>query len=174
MSILIAIYIYRWWTGGHKILASVLLVLLIVSNLSTIFKENQKGQTLFAIQKDMILTNQLQAVDYTYKKASGETFSTNALTSPLNTNIVWAYLYKWYGQEKYGYAPYWHGPSQVGQVIVLEEGAVADKHFLFIEPLEGIPLDQLHLKIGEENALSKIITETNYESIVVQERSRYE
>jgi len=67
---------------------------LAFGNLSLIFKENPKGATLFAIQKDMLLSKELAAIDYSYQEADGKEFSINSLTSPLYVNLVWSYLYK--------------------------------------------------------------------------------
>ena len=42
-------------------------------------KENPKGQTIFSIQKDMLLSKQLEAVKYTYETAENEMFSVNTI-----------------------------------------------------------------------------------------------
>ena len=47
----------------------------------------------------MLLSKQIATIDYTYKLANGKPFSINSLTSPLWINIVWTYLYKWYGEK---------------------------------------------------------------------------
>src|SRR3989344_2572957 len=100
VSILLGITLYRWWVANakkaitiNKLLVGLVFLILVVGNISKILKENPQGSSLFAIQKDMLLANQLAAIDYTYQKANGEPFSINTLTSPLWINIVWDYLY---------------------------------------------------------------------------------
>ena len=87
VSIFVGIHLYSWWTSGKRVLAGTILAILVFSNIGMILKENPKGQTIFAIQKDMLLRKQLQTVDYTYEQANGEKFSINTLTSPLWINI---------------------------------------------------------------------------------------
>ena len=138
-----------------------------------IFKENQRGQTIFSIQKDMLLSKQLLALDYTYEKAEGKSFSINSLTSPLWINLVWTYLYKWYGEPKYGYLPSWHGHNQVGQLdsLAKDEGDI-DNYFLILEPMGGIPPEYLELTIGEEDALSSFADEKYFGELRVQKRTK--
>lgn len=175
VSILLGIYLYGWWKKRQKVLASFLLVVLIFGNLSMIFRENPRGQTIFAIQKDMILKKQFPAIDYTYQEASGEPFSINSLTSPLWINIVWTYLYKWYGRSEYGYIPEWHGRDQVGQLDTLPQVDPETKqYFLILEPPAGIPERFVPLTIGEEDAKSELVEEKTFGEIVVQKRLRKE
>ncbi len=174
VSVLLGIYLHKWWSGGYKTWAVFIFTILLFSNVSMIIRNNTKGQTRFAIQKDMLLSKQLEILDYTYNETNGDPFIINALTSPLDTNIVWAYIYKWYGQSKYGYTPSWNGPSQIGQVVALDEGENADLHYLIIEPMDGIPQQYLPLKIGEEDVSSTVVDEKKFGSIMVQKRIRYE
>lgn len=169
--ILTSIFLIRWWKSKKKILTITILLLIALSNLKTILKENQNGSTIFAIQKDMILKKQLAAIDYTYQQAHSEMFSINTLTSPLWINIVWAYLYKWYGLPQYGYIPQWHGKDQVGQLDSLPSVEESTKlYFLIIEPLGGIPQRYLKQTIAEEDAVSEFLEEKNFGEIRVQKR----
>ncbi len=136
-----------------------------------ILNQNKSGSTLFSIQKDMVLSKQIDAIDYTYERSQGKEFSINTLTSPLWVNIVWSYLYKWYGQNTYHFVPTWHGRGQEGQVISLEPDNNKWKTgFLIIEPLDGIPQQYLPLTIGQEDSYSKLVSEKEYGAIRVQER----
>lgn len=173
VSIFVAINIFNWWNSGKKFLAAFILIVVIFGNLGMIFKENKKGQTIFAIQKDMLLSKQMQAIEYTYSQANGEKFSINTLTSPLWINIVWAYLYNWYGQERYGFIPQYHGQNQVGQLLKLPETEKDTKlFFLIIEPLEGIPQKYLPDTIAQEDGHSRLVEEVNFGEIIVQKRER--
>ncbi len=182
VAIIIALYLGEWAdpaAQGQKkyfILVLAILAILTYGNISMIFNQNKNGSTLFSIQKDMLLSKQLNAIDFTYNEMKnpakgGQAFSVNTLTSPLWVNIVWSYLYKWYGQNIYGYVPTWHGRGQEGQVVSL----VSDENkwklgFLIIEPQDGIPSQYLPWTIGQEDSYSKLITERDFGAIRVQER----
>lgn len=173
VSVLLGVYLSRWWKTGFRWLVMLLLLVFTFGNLSTIAKENPQGSTLFAIQKDMVLEKQLKAIDYTYKQADGEDFSLNSLTSPLWINIVWSYLYKWYGLPKYGYLPQWHGKNQIGQLDSLPPTSKdTSTYFLIIEPMAGIPAQYLELTIGEEDSVSELVLEESFGEIRVQKRLR--
>lgn len=167
VGLIIAYYLSKF----PKPLMILVLMFLVYGNISMILKENPKGSTLFSIQKDMLLSRQISAVDYTYSQANGKPFSINSLTSPLYINIVWTYLYKWYGLSKYGYLPSWHGHDQVGQLDTLEKKNKPDNiSFLIIEPMAGIPPQYLDLIIGEEDSKTKLIDEKYFGELRVQKR----
>src|SRR5258708_1631138 len=108
VAVIIALYLGEWWRN-YKLIVVALLIFLTVGNISMILNQNKSAATLFSIQKDMVLSKQIQAIDYTYSQSNGKPFRINTLTSPLWINIVWTYLYKWYRQNTYGYLPTWHG-----------------------------------------------------------------
>lgn len=171
VSILIALYLDNLYKSKNYIFIALILLILTFGNLSIILKENKKGSTLFSIQKDMVLSKQLEAIDYTYKVANNKPFSVNTLTSPLWVNIVWTYLYKWYGSPKYGYVPTWHGRDQVGQIdSLIPDNNKWKTGFLIIEPQDGIPAQYLPETISTEDSYSKLITEKDFGAIRVQER----
>lgn len=173
VSIFVGIHIYNWWSSGKRIFAGIVLAIIVLSNLAMIFKENSRGQTIFAIQKDMLLSKQLQAINYTYSEAKGKPFSVNTLTSPLWINIVWTYLYGWYGKENYGYVPEFHGHDQVGQLAALPKTLQdTNLYFLIIEPMAGIPAHYLPDTIAEEDGKSEFVGEVNFGELVVQKRER--
>lgn len=173
VSMLAGISLYSWWVSGKRILVGVVLAIIIFGNINMILKENHKGQTIFAIQKDMVLAKQLPAIDYTYQEAAGKPFSINSLTSPLWINIVWTYLYKWYGLPKYGYIPEWHGKDQVGQLDGLPPEKPDTKlHFLILEPMGGIPARYLPEAVAEEDAVSEMVDEKYFGELGVQKRIR--
>ena len=135
-------------------------------------KFSKIGQSVFAIQKDMVLSKQLDAIDYTYQQAGGENFSLNTLTSPLFINTTWSYLYNWYGTNNYKYLPQWWGRDQIGTLgNNLENRSQNTKlHFYIIEDMAGIPSNHLTLGIGEEDSRSKLIEEKTFGNIRVQKR----
>lgn len=172
VSVLLGVSIYQLYKN-NKIIAVLLLLFVVFGNIKMIMKENPRGSTIFAIQKDLVLSKELKVIDYTYKEASGKDFSINTLTSPLWVNIVWAYLYNWYGEPRYGYVPTFHGHGQEGQIIALPSSTLPkNKSFLIIEPMAGIPMQYLPLTIGEEDSKSKLISEENFGEIRVQTRAK--
>jgi hypothetical protein len=173
VSILIALFLAKWWEMKYQVVVAAILAVLIFGNLSMIMRENKNGSTLFSIQKDMLLSKQLSAIDYTYQN-NDKSFSVNSLTSPLWINIVWTYLYKWYGAPKYGYVPTWHGHGQEGQIDSLGITPKDEKnYYLVIEPLAGIPPRYLDETVGQEDSYSKLIEEKNFGEIRVQKRVRF-
>jgi len=164
-------FIYSIWET-KKVAAFLLMLVLVLSNLATIFSENPKGATIFSIQKDMVLSKELKAIDFTYTESGGKPFSINTLTSPLWINTTWSYLYNWYGQEKYGYVPEWHGRDQVGQLgnNLEKVSGGTQNYFFIIEPQDGIPPQYLGWETGVEDAKSLLINEVSYGAIRVQKR----
>ncbi|EKD94551.1 MAG: hypothetical protein ACD_26C00034G0086 [uncultured bacterium] len=170
VSLMLAFYIYKLFNKSI-IFGMLVLLIILYGNLSYIFSQNKFGSTLFSIQKDMLLSKQIAAIDYTYKLADGKPFSVNSLTSPLWINIVWTYLYKWYGMNTYGYVPSWHGKDQIGQLDSLERVEnPLDISFLILEPMAGIPTRYLEETIGEEDVDTVKIEEKSFGELVIQKR----
>lgn len=174
VSILLGLFVYQFLKNKKYIIFGVIFMIIIAGNLVSVFKQNSKGSVIFAIQKDMILKKELAAIDFTYQKAQGRTFSINTVTSPLWINIVWDYLYKWYGYPKYGYLPEWHGKDQIGQLGELPKtGESTEVYFFIVEPLTGIPLRFYEEEVGYENSISKVVGVVNFGDILLEERVRY-
>src|SRR3990172_9317897 len=169
--ILVALSINKIWSV-NKVFVLVLFSLLLISNLITVFANNKKGQVIFAIQKDMLLSNELKALDYIYKEAGGKPFSINTLTSPLWINTTWSYLFNWYGKSNYGYLPSWRGRDQVGQLGNNLEVAQSNVtlHFYIIEPPQGLPKFYLESEPSFEDSRSKILSEMKFGELQVQKR----
>lgn len=175
IALIVGISFALWWKSGKRVLVLVLMLLIVFGNLSRVIKENSHGQTIFSIQKDMTLENQLAAIDYTYQASGGNKFSINTVTSPLWINIVWTYLYKWYGEPKYGYLPLWHGPNQIGQLDSLTyTEQPTQTYFLIEEPLQGIPPRYVQDTIDQEDSRSNVMDEKSFGQIIVQKRTREE
>lgn len=173
VSLLLGITIANWFSEGRKIISLLILAVLIYGNLAMIARENPRGSTIFSIQKEMTLKWELSAIDFTYKEANGARFSVNSVTSPLWINIVWSYLYKWYGIKTYGYVPEWHGRDQIGQLDSLANTSDSTKlYFLIIEPMDGIPAQYLDQTIEEEDVKSVFVKEERFGQIRVQERAK--
>jgi len=155
----------------HKLAISLLLAVIILSSIHATLKYNGQGQTVFAIQRGLTLKNELAAIDYTYKNG-GQDFSINTVTSPLWINTLWAYLYNWYGKEKYSFVPSFHGRNQAGYLGSLPKVSDKDKtFFLIIEPLAGIPEQFVQETINYEDTYSVVLEQKDFGGIVVQKRS---
>lgn len=169
--ILAGIMIGKVWEN-NKILASFILLILTLSSVSTVVSENKKGQVMFSIQNDFLISNEKQVLDFTYQEAEGENFSINTTTSPLWVNTTWSYLYNWYGLEKYGYLPHWHGRDQVGRLgnNLPDVTKDIDMYFYIVEPPQNIMGKFLEDSLAAENARSSIVKEAKYGEIEVQKR----
>lgn len=155
----------------HKIWIGLLTFLIVFSSLNAIFKYDREGQTVFAIQRGLILRNEQAAIDYTYTSSNGQSFSVNTVTSPLWINTVWAYLYNWYGKDKFGYVPSFHGRDQTGNLGSMPAVTSSDKiYYLIIEPLAGIPTQFATDTVSNEDSFSKVIQERDFGGITVQKR----
>lgn len=170
-----AVVLSKWWEGGRRWVVVGLFLVFCGANVYKVVKDDVRGATLFAIQPDMLLVKQQAVVDWTYQTAGGEQFSINTVTSPLWINTVWAYLYNWYGKEKYGYVPEWHGRDQVGRQGSLPAVSEATKlYYLIKEPPEGIPPSFIQGEEGTEEARSQLLEEKNFGEMVVQKRLKRE
>jgi len=171
VNLILAYFVYKLHKKRNTVWVVLIILLVVYGNINSIFSENNKGSTLFAIQKGMVLSKQLQVVDYTYQSSGNEKFSINTLTCPLWINLVWTYLYDWYGEEKYGYSPNFHGRDQIGQLDGLDYiQNPLNKSFLIIEPMSGIPPQYLPLTVGEEDQKSSLLEEKYFGEIIVQQR----
>ena len=172
---LVAIILSISWPR-RKWLVTLIFAAILFSNITNILSENKKGQAIFTIQKDMILSNQLKAIDYTYQKANGNAFSINSLTVPLWVNTTWSYLYNWYGLEKYGYLPEWQGRDQVGQLgnNLPEASGDTKLHFFIKEPPQGLLEYHQETEAQAEEARSILVEEVGFGDLMVQQRTMKE
>jgi 4-amino-4-deoxy-L-arabinose transferase-like glycosyltransferase len=171
ISILIAVFLWNEF-AKIKFILFTLIAILLVSNTLNILKENKNGQTIFPLQTDLVLSKELDVIDYTYSSSGGQPFSTSTLTSPLFVNTLWSYLYNWHGYQKYGYKPYWIGRDQVGQLgdnLETPPNSVLN-HFFISEPTNGIPELWITYAEGDQGAISAYDSEQKFGEITVQKR----
>lgn len=169
--ILAGIVIWKLWEN-KKTLAKIILVVILLSNAITAISRNRQGQIIFAIQKDLLLSSELELIDYTYEIAKGEPFSINTLTSPLWVNVVWSYLYNWYGVQEYGYLPEWRGRDQIGRPgdNLKDANSETKLHFFIKEPPQGIPRLYIESEQEAEDARSHLIEMKAFGDLEVQHR----
>lgn len=157
-----------------KIVALGLLIIVVVSNITMILRENKKGQTIFSTRPAMLLSNLINAVDYTYVSSNGEKISIDTVTAPLWLNTTWSAVYNIYGVKKYGFLPFWHGKDQVGYWGDNLEKTPKEvrNYYLIIEPHAGIPEKFIEYAINDENYKSSLIEEKDFGGITVQKRKK--
>jgi len=164
------------WRKNQTAVANILIALTVLSNVAINLTRAGEGSIIFSIQKDMLLSKQLAAIDYTYEAAGGEMFSINSLTSPLWINTVWSYLYNWHGFKKYGYLPEWHGRDQVGRLgnNLANANEETQNYFFIIEPERGIPENWFtrEQKTEADKAYLKLIERKNWGEVEVEWRRK--
>lgn len=148
--------------------------LFIFSNYSMLKIEREARLTPYFLPQGAYFKDQLALVDYTYSRADGKAFSISSLTNPYGYNTLWAYLYSWYGQKKYGYTPVFVGPHQEGRFGegLLEESDIPESlHFSIWEPPEGIP-EWLATEFGQEQTARAgvVAEEREFGTMRVEER----
>lgn len=109
-----------------------------VANFIQILDWNKQQHHHFGvIQNGAFLNRQLQVVNKTYEIANGSQFSFSSLTSPYAINATWDYLYRWHGQSKYGYTPYYIGIDQkyfITEKVLEQKYQPETLHFIIFEP----------------------------------------
>lgn len=147
---------------NKKIILASILILIFLGQFTLILRENKTGESLFSVQKKMILNDELKIIDELYKENNGKMFVVNTITNPLFINTTWAYLFNWYGKQKYGYMPIWAGYPQDGQfgsdTKFTENTDIKGLPFyVIIEPPPGIPDHYLGGIPRFENTRSKLL-----------------
>lgn len=143
-----SIGLYVFYRHVNKFFAVIILLSVIVYNLSTIpITPNftwDGGPSLYR--------NQLSVIDYVYSEAEGKKFKYVLYTPPVHDN-TYKYLFRWYGEKKYGYKP----------------SEIADKAFFILEPdpgYEGRLTDWLEIRqvdgkiIKEKEIIGGVIVQT--------------
>lgn len=123
---------------------AILITFILSGNIILLTQNAGKGEDLFSVQGGMVLNKEQEAIDWMYEQAHGKPFRINTITNPLFVNTTWTYLFDWYGQQKYGYMPFYWGYPQngrVGEEISYSTNFNGSKNLLYliIEPTDGIP-----------------------------------
>lgn len=176
LLIFYAFIIQRIFTK-NKIIALILLIIPIISNIYLVSINNKYGSiATINVQSGMLLFDEKQVLDYIYYKSSGNTFAVNAITMPLNINTTWSYLFEWYGQEKYGFIPIWGGNAASGFPgnikVIQARSTLPLQQFLIIEPTRGIRTALIDNMLQEENYFTKIISEEKIGEFIIQTRQK--
>ncbi len=149
-----------------KVMVFSTLILILISNLYLITKNNPMGPNQkINPQIGLLLKDEQKVLDYIYQNAKGGEFAVNALTMPYNINTTWSYLFEWYGERGYGYLPVWGGDAAEGfpgnLKVETARSKLPSKRFLIIEPLEGIPVYLINNFIAQEENYTNTIEKKN-------------
>lgn len=149
--------------------ASLLIVLL--SNLYLFYKDNFKEIWILSTQ-NITLRDEKKLIDYTYQSSGGKSFSICALSNPLYSNILWSYLYNWYGKDKYGYTPYWSGQEQVSTTNnLLYDRNHVPQRYIIMEPSIGVGGYAKKVFIYMEDHTSTVVEEKKFGDLIIQKRT---
>lgn len=171
VAVIVSIFLWNF-VKKSKVALYTLLTLILLSNLFAILKNNINGQTIFPLQGDLVLANELKVIDYTYNASERNNFSISTLTSPLYINTLWSYLYNWYGFKTYGYIPTYLGQDQVGNLGNNLSKAQKDefRHYYIEEPTYGIPQIYVQYARGDQNSVSELIESKYFGELRVEQR----
>lgn len=148
----------------------ILTIMILISNFLNAKNDKFQNVRLTGVQR-ILFKDEKRLVDYTYNQSKGKSFSICAVTNPLFINTTWSFLYKFYGEKKYGYLPYWSGPDQHLNTSYLPYDTERPKlRFLILEPKEGIPDYAFKATLFLENHVSELIEEKKFGEIIVQKR----
>ena len=68
----------------------------------------------FTPQVNMKLSHEYKIIDEMYQQANGNGFTVRLSGIPYKVQTVWAYLFHFYGEKKYGYLPFWETGNILG------------------------------------------------------------
>ena len=162
-----------------RVLGWGVLSLILVSNLVLIARQNPKGiiNDIY-VQEGMLLGRLKSAIDYIYKESEGKPIVVSASTMPLYINTTWAYLFNWYGKDKYSYLPYWAGKVAEGYPGDLPIWKSQEKEYVFfsiIEPTRGVEQRFIDEFLEEQSQYGGVLKQEVYgdlwySQLVIQER----
>lgn len=162
-----------------KLMFWILLLVVLVSNLSLIRKNNPTGITNdIYVQEGMLLSREKELMDYVYQNSSSLPIVVSASTMPLKINTTWAYLFNWYGKQKYGTIPYWAGPSALGFPGDLPFWKSQEKVYAFysiVEPKRGVGEGHISAFLEDQKQYGRVLEEKVwgdkwYNQLLVQKR----
>lgn len=161
------------------VLTTVLVVAIGTGNLFLTRGQNPKGVINdIYVQEGMLLGRERRVIDFIYESVQGKSIVVAALTMPLKINTTWAYLFNWYGKEKYGYLPYWAGEAAVGYPGSLPSWQSQKKDYIMfsiIEPTRGVRQAFVEQFLEEQKQYGEVVEEkifgdNPYTRLVVQKR----
>lgn len=161
--LLLVAYIISKIYVSKKPIAIFFMIVILVSNLVLISKRNSEGVISdIYVQEGMLLSREKQALDFIYQQANKKPIVVSALTMPLKINTTWAYLFNWYGKNKYGYLPYWAGEVAPGFPGFLPSWKSQEEEYIMfsiIEPTRGVRYAFVEQYLSEQEQYGKVVEE---------------
>lgn len=181
LLLLVSYYIYLIYSK-NRLVAMLLVLAILVSN-SLLIRGNKEGVINgIYVQEGMILSREKEVIDFIYQKANGRPIVVSALTMPLKINTTWAYLFNWYGKNKYGYLPYWAGEAALGYPGSLPFWKSQEEEYIMfsiVEPVRGVRpafVDQFLSEQEQYGEITeeKILGKNPQTSLIVKVRGKNE
>jgi hypothetical protein len=132
----------------------------VTMNLIMVFGQARDGIVIqISVQEGMRYGDEKRLVDYIYKDSGDSESVVSALTMPYDIYTTWAYLFEYYGREKYGYVPYWVKEAVTGYPgrLPVSTKTICDRYTIY-ESTRGIE----HLEAGfrKEQDLTTVLIDT--------------
>lgn len=150
-----------------------LIALILLGNVRLWLQDGKGGLVhgWLAVQEGMLLSDEIDVIDYTYSSSYSEPFEIKTLTMPLKIQTTWSYLYREFGLERYGYLP----SSVYGDVLGFhghfsESSPNTCLRYLISEPTRGIATWFIDEFYQEENGANTLLEEKTFGLISVQQR----
>ncbi len=141
LIILAILILLRVKFGRLQKLIMLMVVGYFILQIYAVYATRLRSDNFFTSHPGWSLADQKQLLDKTYLLANQQPFSISTWTSPYGYNITFAYLYDWYGRQRYGYTPSYFGPNQsglVGAELLPQSDSVELIHFVIEEPFVDI------------------------------------
>lgn len=116
------------------------IIIIILVSAHNIYKITMSQDSLFKVQPNMNLRDEMAVVQKTYEVANGRRFSVNAVTNPYQFPTLWEYLYSTYADKHHLSRPFYRGLTAyayAGQGSLEKNSARQSYDFLIIEPDVG-------------------------------------
>ncbi len=156
----------------NKVVQYAVIILIVIFQIALINNWNTIYYNPLSIQTGITTKFEKDIINYTYKSAQKKPFVINSITNPLYINTTWAYLYDFYGYNKYHYLPYWGGKDQTGYLGDLPQNPPASiiLRYFIIEPQEGIS-DLWGAKgMYDEDKISDLMETKKFGNYIIQKR----
>lgn len=149
-------------------------ILIIVCIISLIhLSQNQFGSFVQSTKEPMTYSEIRGLVEHVYADSNGAKFEVCALTNPLFINTLWSFAFKHFGEQKYGYLPYWSGQPQHRNRNFLPTHNSTENiptKYLILEPPIGMKPFMRPATIYLEDLYTEVIEEKSFGQIVIQKR----
>lgn len=143
----------------YQLIVFIILLIYALSQLKAVHIVREQSTSIFTFQTGVMLNNELKVLDRTYQLTNNQPFSISVWGSPYEYYITWAYLYNWYGKNKYGYLPSYFGSNQsgkYGEELLKQKNQIGQVHFLIEEPEIVLIGDIYKQFIYKQNEFSKL------------------